>query len=46
MAAALGITSFSPTYAAYVAWTLDLGVQGYASKREGVLGSLKARYGF
>ncbi|GHU28398.1 hypothetical protein AGMMS50256_10550 [Betaproteobacteria bacterium] len=31
-AAALGITSFSPTY---VAWTLDLGVHAYAGKREG-----------
>ncbi|GHU37550.1 hypothetical protein AGMMS50256_35640 [Betaproteobacteria bacterium] len=30
----------------YVAWALDLGVQGYAGKREGVLGSLKARYRF
>jgi hypothetical protein len=28
------------------AWALDLGVQGYAGKREGVTGSLKARYNF
>ncbi|GHU10030.1 hypothetical protein FACS1894185_0420 [Betaproteobacteria bacterium] len=27
-------------------WSLDLGVQGYAGKREGVTGSLRARYRF
>jgi hypothetical protein len=27
-------------------WTLDLGVQGYTGKREGVTGSMRARYSF
>jgi hypothetical protein len=28
------------------AWALDIGVQGYTGKREGVTGSLRARYSF
>ncbi|GHU19659.1 hypothetical protein FACS189475_07250 [Betaproteobacteria bacterium] len=40
----LGVT-LNPT-ATNPAWTLDFGVQGYTGKREGVTGSLKARYNF
>ncbi|GHU31020.1 hypothetical protein AGMMS50256_18880 [Betaproteobacteria bacterium] len=40
----LGVT-LNPTNAKQ-GWTLDIGVQGHAGKREGVLGSLKARYNF
>ncbi|GHU13751.1 hypothetical protein FACS189441_1870 [Betaproteobacteria bacterium] len=36
----------TPTTANKQGWSLDLGVQGYAGKREGVTGSLRARYRF
>ncbi|GHU06090.1 hypothetical protein FACS1894158_11420 [Betaproteobacteria bacterium] len=40
----LGVTLNPSTTSS--AWTLDFGVQGYTGKREGVTGSLKARYSF
>ncbi|GHU14905.1 membrane protein [Betaproteobacteria bacterium] len=40
-----GLT-LTPTAANKQGWSLDLGVQGYAGKREGVTGSVRARYRF
>ncbi|GHU41963.1 hypothetical protein AGMMS50289_05950 [Betaproteobacteria bacterium] len=40
-----GLT-LTPTAANQQGWSLDLGVQGYTGKREGVTGSLRARYRF
>ncbi|GHU42472.1 hypothetical protein AGMMS50289_07250 [Betaproteobacteria bacterium] len=40
-----GLT-LTPTAANQQGWSLDLGVQGYAGKREGVTGSVRARYRF
>ncbi|GHT90603.1 hypothetical protein AGMMS49545_04580 [Betaproteobacteria bacterium] len=41
----MGLT-ITPTAANQQGWSLDLGVQGYTGKREGVTGSLRARYRF
>ncbi|GHU41546.1 hypothetical protein AGMMS50289_04850 [Betaproteobacteria bacterium] len=40
-----GLT-LTPTAANQQGWSLDVGVQGYAGKREGVTGSVRARYRF
>ncbi|GHT89705.1 hypothetical protein FACS1894101_0760 [Betaproteobacteria bacterium] len=40
-----GLT-ITPAAANQQGWSLDLGVQGYAGKREGVTGSVRARYRF
>ncbi|GHU10421.1 hypothetical protein FACS1894185_1840 [Betaproteobacteria bacterium] len=40
-----GLT-LNPAAANKQGWSLDFGVQGYTGKREGVTGSLRARYRF
>ncbi|GHT92550.1 hypothetical protein AGMMS49545_10270 [Betaproteobacteria bacterium] len=41
----MGLT-ITPAAANKQGWSLELGVQGYTGKREGVTGSVRARYRF